>query len=115
MKNSLNILTISTLFMMLLPGCGKDQEISTLSKPVEAIPVKVIFLSQSEVSGSVHSSGQFTTNDETLLSFKTGGIVDRIYVKEGDKIRKGQLLATLNLTEISSQVNQSQIAFEKAS
>jgi RND family efflux transporter MFP subunit len=71
-------------------------------------------LSQAEVSGSVHSSGQFTTDDETMLSFKTGGIIDRIYVKEGDKIKKGQLLATLDLTEISSQVNQTQIAYEKA-
>jgi RND family efflux transporter MFP subunit len=114
MKNSFNILTISALFMLLFPGCGKEQELSTLPKSVEAIPVKVIFLSQLEVSGSVHSSGQFTTNDETMLSFKTGGIVGRIYVKEGDKIRKGQLLATLDLTEISSQVNQTRIAFEKA-
>ncbi|MBK8884570.1 MAG: biotin/lipoyl-binding protein [Bacteroidales bacterium] len=71
-------------------------------------------MNQAEVTGSVQSSGQFTTDDETMLSFKTGGIVDRIYVKEGDKIRKGQLLATLDLTEISSQVNQSQIAYEKA-
>ena len=114
MKNSLNILTFSTLFMMLFPGCGKKQELSTLPKSVEAIPVKVVYLRQAEVTGSVHSSGQFTTDDETLLSFKTGGIIDRIYVKEGDKIKKGQLLATLDLTEISSQVNQTQIAFEKA-
>ena len=115
MKNNFNILTISALFMLLFTGCGKEQELSTLPKSVEAIPVKIIFLSQAEVSGSVHSSGQFTTDDETMLSFKTGGIVDRIFVKEGDKIRKGQLLATLDLTEISSQVNQTQIAFEKAS
>jgi len=115
MKNNIKILTISALFMLLFNGCGKKQELSTLPKSVEAIPVKVIFLSQAEVSGNVHSSGQFTTDDETMLSFKTGGIVDKIYVKEGDKIRKGQLLATLDLTEISSQVNQTQIAFEKAS
>ncbi len=114
MKNSYNILTISTLYMLLLSGCGKEPENHSLPKSVEAIPVKVIYLSRVEVTGSVHSSGQFTTDDETMLSFKTGGIVDRVYVKEGDRIRKGQLLATLDLTEISSQVNQIQIAFEKA-
>jgi RND family efflux transporter MFP subunit len=114
MKNRFNILTISALFMLVLHGCGKEQELSTLPKSDEAIPVKIIFLSQTEVAGSVHTSGQFTTDDETLLSFKTGGLVDRIYVKEGDRIRKGQLLATLDLTEIFSQVNQTRIAFEKA-
>lgn len=114
MKKGINILTISTLSMLLLSGCGKEMELSTFPMPVEAIPVNVIFLSQAEVSGSVHSSGQFTTDDETMLSFKTGGIIDRIYIKEGDKIKKGQLLATLNLTEISALVNQTQIAYEKA-
>jgi len=114
MKNSFNILTISALFMLLLTGCGKEQVLSNLPKSIDAIPVKVVFLNRAEVSGSVHSSGQFTTDDETMLSFKTGGIVDRIYVKEGDKIRKGQLLAILDLTEISALVNQTQIAYEKA-
>jgi RND family efflux transporter MFP subunit len=114
MKKSNNILMISTLYVLLLSGCGKEPENPALPKSVEAIPVKVILLNRAEVTGSIHTSGQFTTNDETMLSFKTGGIVDRIYVKEGDKIRKGQLLATLDLTEISSQVNQTRIAFEKA-
>lgn len=35
-------------------------------------------------------------------------------VKEGDAIKAGQLLATLNLTEIKSQVQQAQIGVEKA-
>jgi len=114
MKNSFNILIISTLSMLLLSGCGKESENPALREAVEPIPVKVIYLTQAEVTGSVHSSGQFTTNDETILSFKTGGLVNRVYIKEGDQIRKGQLLATLDLTEISSQVNQTRIAFEKA-
>jgi RND family efflux transporter MFP subunit len=114
MKNRFKFMVFSTLSMIMIAGCNKVQELSPLPKSAETIPVKVILLSQAEITGSVHSSGQFTTDDETMLSFKTGGIVDRIFVKEGDRIRKGQLLATLDLTEISSQVNQSQIAFEKA-
>ena len=114
MKNNFKILTISTFYVLLLSGCRvKEPENPIQPKSVEAIPVKVIFLNRAEVTESVHSSGQFTTDDETVLSFKTGGLVDRIYVKEGDKIKKGQLLATLDLTEISSVVNQTQIAFDQ--
>jgi RND family efflux transporter MFP subunit len=43
-----------------------------------------------------------------------GGIIERIYVREGEKIRKGQLLATLKATEISAQVQQVQLSVEKA-
>ncbi len=38
-----------------------------------------------------------------------------ILVKEGEGVRKGQLLATLNLTEMNSYVEQADLAFEKAS
>lgn len=78
------------------------------------IPVWIQKLKIEEVSSPIHTSGQFTTNDETSLSFKTGGIIDKIAVKEGDVIRKGQLLATLNLTEINAHVAQAELEFEKA-
>jgi multidrug efflux pump subunit AcrA (membrane-fusion protein) len=35
-------------------------------------------------------------------------------VKEGDAIKKGQVLAVLDLTEINAQVTQATLAFEKA-
>lgn len=93
-----------------MPGNGKENT----SSDNELIPVWIQKLAMEEVSLPIHTSGQFTTNDETFLSFKTGGIIDKIFVKEGDMIRKGQLLATLNLTEINAQVSQAELEFEKA-
>ena len=80
----------------------------------EQIPVQVLKLQQSEFRGQVNASGQFTTDDETNLAFKTGGVIEKIFVKEGDRIHKGQLLAKLNLTEIDAQVAQARLANEKA-
>lgn len=114
MKNSHFIIGINLVGILLLSGCGKPGETAASTKKEEVIPVKIIALNKTEVKESIYSSGQFTTNDETVLSFKTGGVIDRIFVREGDHIQKGQLLATLNLTEISAQVNQAQIAFDKA-
>jgi RND family efflux transporter MFP subunit len=80
----------------------------------ETIPVRIIELQKSNVHTPIHASGQFTTDDETNLSFKTGGVIDRIFVKEGDHVKKGELLATLNLTEINAQVSQAKLGYEKA-
>ncbi|KIO76022.1 RND transporter [Pedobacter lusitanus] len=80
----------------------------------DTIPVKIMKLNQESSNASIAVSGQFTTDDEVLLSFKTGGIINSLLVKEGDAVRKGQLLATLNLTEINAQVQQAQLGFEKA-
>ncbi len=80
----------------------------------ETIPVRIMELKKDEQALTIQTSGLFTTDDETNLAFKTGGIIERIFVKEGDAIRKGQLLATLNLTEIEAQVAQARLGFEKA-
>jgi RND family efflux transporter MFP subunit len=80
-----------------------------------AIPVKVIPVKEYNALETIPVSGQFTTDDEVMMSFKTTGIINKIFVKEGDAIKKGQLLATLNLTEIDASTQQAQLAYEKAS
>lgn len=93
-------------------SAGKDTQADVKT---EAVPVKVMTLSRQDIHPEIKTSGRFTTDDETYLSFKTGGVIGKIYVKEGDAIRRGQLLATLNLTEINAQVRQAQLAHDKAS
>ena len=94
------------------PASGKN---ATVKIQTDTIPVQVTPLDQ---NGSqltpIAVSGQFTTDDETQLGFKTGGVIRSILVKEGDRIHAGQLLATLDLTEINTQVSQAQLGLEKA-
>ncbi|WP_295124726.1 efflux RND transporter periplasmic adaptor subunit [uncultured Chitinophaga sp.] len=107
-----HFILLSSLSILLF-SCGTKQE-TAKQKDENIIPVKVMALGQTGVGGSIEASGKFTTDDETYLSFKTGGIINNIYVKEGDAVRKGQLLATLNLTEINAQVSQLELGHEKA-
>lgn len=80
----------------------------------EPVPVRVISLEKSSVSTVVRGSGQLTTDDQTILGFKTSGIVRSVAVKEGDFVKKGQVLATLDLSEINTHVSQAKHGFEKA-
>ncbi len=82
--------------------------------PDDVIPVKVITLNKAPQQQNVFASGQFTTDDEAVLSFKNGGIIRNILVKEGDTVRKGQVLATLDVTEINAMSQQADIALQKA-
>lgn len=106
--------SIVALSSFILFSCSNKSEEVKSDIPTDIIPVKVMELQSSNIKRVINASGQFTTEDETMLSFKTGGIINKIYVKEGEQIQKGQLLATLDLTEINAQVNQAQIGFEKA-
>lgn len=97
-----------------MQACTPEEKKDTPSTKGEAIPVRVMALQKEESSPVIQTSGLFTTDDETNLAFKTGGIIEKIYVKEGDAIRKGQLLATIDLTEIEAQVAQARLSYEKA-
>jgi RND family efflux transporter MFP subunit len=87
---------------------------STEKVAEEVIPVKTISLQQETVQQTIYASGLFTTDDETNLSFKTSGIINRVLVKEGDAVKQGQLLATLNLTEVNALTEQAALAYKKA-
>lgn len=96
-----------------LYACGSRAADETTTRQ-DVIPVKVMPLRQQNSALTITASGQFTTDDEVYLSFKTGGVISSITVKEGDPVHRGQVLATLHLTEIDAQVNQAQLAYEKA-
>lgn len=62
----------------------------------------------------VRATGLLSTAEQMKLSFKTGGIIQKIVAREGVNVKKGEELARLDLSEISAQVEQAQIAYEKA-
>ncbi|SDH54504.1 efflux RND transporter periplasmic adaptor subunit [Chitinophaga filiformis] len=114
MKSSLSFSLLAS-FSCLVISCGAPSAAENNNSQSAEIPVKLLPLNgQMNANPAIAVSGQFTTDDEVLLSFKTGGIIQRILVKEGDAVKKGQLLAVLNPTEINAQVQQAQLGFEKA-
>jgi len=101
------------LCVSLLAACSSHPVVVSQTDAA-IIPVKIMVLRKENNRSVMSVSGQFTTDDEVMLSFKTGGIINTLSVKEGDAVKKGQLLATLNPTEINAQVQQAQLSAEKA-
>ncbi len=99
------------LIMALIASC-KPAPVKETVTP-ETVKVRMAPVEQRDISLPVRASGIVATSEEIRLSFKTGGIVARTYVKEGDPVKQGQLLAVLNLSEINSQVNQAENGYEK--
>lgn len=97
---------------MLFAECNEKTQAAT--KFDDAVAVKTQVVTRSNYSQPLNYSGAMASTSEARLSFKIGGIISKIYVKEGDVVMKGQLLATLDLTEINAQVQQATQGAEKA-
>lgn len=107
---------ITFLLLLLVAACGKKDTPEEALPPntQEEIPVKVTLVGKENTSESITASGVVSSDTEARLSFKTGGVIDQIYVDEGSAVKKGQLLAKLNLTEINAQVSQAEQGIQKA-
>ncbi|NIV72271.1 MAG: efflux RND transporter periplasmic adaptor subunit, partial [Calditrichae bacterium] len=59
------------------------------------ITVKTTKITRKKMSFPVHTSGMLSSKKEINLSFKTGGILEKLFVDEGQGVKKGKLLAQL--------------------
>jgi RND family efflux transporter MFP subunit len=62
----------------------------------------------------VHGTGVVRLKSETDLSFKVGGVVTSVAVDEGARVKKGQVLARINPTEVTAALTQAQEGATKA-
>jgi RND family efflux transporter MFP subunit len=98
--------------LVVLAACTKKQ---AAEKTVEEIPaVGLVSVSEQALSHPVVGSGVLSSKSELKLGFKTGGMIKRVFVNEGQNVAEGQLLAELDLSEIEAQVGQTQLGLAKA-
>ena len=103
----------SKLFLMaaacsaILSGCG-DSQPQTFTK-------SVMVVSPQRVGGQVARtfSGVIKEAKEISVGFKTPGQISKINVKEGDYVREGQLIATLDDSDYKLGVSAAQIQFNQ--
>ena len=113
-KTIITTVTAALALTVFIVACKqKDKELSSVADVTE-IPVKLFAAQSVVVSEPVSAPGFISSATEARLSFKTGGVIERIYVEEGQAVHKGQLLATINLTEINALVQQAKEGLDKA-
>jgi HlyD family secretion protein len=77
-------------------------------------PTKLAKVEKGDLAKSVVATGKVTPITKVEVKSKASGIVKRLLVDAGDRVKKGQLLAQLDKDEITAQVEQSRAALEAA-
>jgi HlyD family secretion protein len=77
-------------------------------------PVPVITVKKVEVQGRVHGPGTVQCKVPVTVSAKITGILEKLYVDQGDWVRKGQVLAELDAVELKAREMAAQAARNRA-
>ena len=98
MKKIIAILSISAVF---LTSCGGDKKEQIKAEP--AIAVKVSGVSENADGGFITASGKIEAENSANLSTRMMGYVTKIHVKVGQKVGTGQLLVSINNTDLQAK------------
>jgi HlyD family secretion protein len=80
----------------------------------QAPAVPVIVVKQVEIMGKVHGPGTVQSKVPVVVSPRITGILEKLYVDQGDRVQKGQLLAELDSVELRAREAAAQAAKNRA-
>lgn len=106
MKKALLFLLLPVLFL----SCTADKSVKGDKKVI----VKVETVSGGETASANSYVGTVAANSGTVLSFQTGGNVTRLNVREGDHVRRGQLLGTVSPTTLRDSHYATEVTLRQA-
>ena len=105
--------TISVLILLTLAGCSKNEnQAGRLSE--KAIHVVTAPVKSEKVITALRYSGTIEAYQTIPLTFQSTGTVKSVLVAEGDEIRKGQLLATIDDTDSKNMYQIASAKYQQA-
>ncbi len=102
-RNRLIVCMISILLVLFLSSCRKEEK--TVQKPAIR-PIRTVVVGAPDADRERSFSGIARASVETKLSFRVGGEIERLPVVIGRKVKKGDLVATLDATDFKLALNQ---------
>ncbi len=115
MKTTIIGLFIALSGALLLGSCGAEAPKEDSSKEVKLAPK--VTLGDVEIKSFTHEirvQGNVETDQDITLSAEMGGLITKINVKEGQTVRQGSVVATVDASVLSSNLQEIQTQLEYA-
>lgn len=101
-------------FLVLLPSCSRQPAVQAREAAPEIPSVAVARVSTGNLSRNVVLTAEFKPFQEIDVMAKVAGYVKEINVDIGDRVKAGQLLATLEVPEMKDDLNRATAGVQQA-
>ena len=103
---NLSILLVAIAAISLLPGCSKNTAQAAGQRP--PAPVIVATVDQRDVPVQVTAIGNVEAYQTVQVRSQVNGQIERVFFKEGDDVRKGQMLFQLDKAPFQAALEQAE-------
>jgi len=91
---------------------GKGNSLKNKNKnKSEIVPVEVEKVKRGDISSFILSSSTIKAEYSVDVVVETSGIVEKIFADEGDKVKKGKVLAVVNYQELKLEMEKRKMAY----
>ena len=112
-KSRLRILIINLVIVVAIAAVG-FWGYSSLHPKAAPVALSTVTVTRGDVSSTVSSSGTVISPSDIALAPTTSGTLAKLYVKVGQSVRAGQVLARMDTTSLSSAVAQAESSLAQA-
>ncbi|MFQ6371432.1 efflux RND transporter periplasmic adaptor subunit [Shewanella sp. YIC-542] len=102
----ISAIAVAGIMTLMLSGCGEEQ--TTKKEEAFAIPVEVTTVTTGQVSSYYNTTATLEAPEEANVATRIAGVIEQIYVEEGDRVKKGQLLAQIDARQQRYQLAHSE-------
>ena len=110
MKNLVYKATLLTLLGTTLFGCGKKE---IVVKEAAIRPVKTMVIHNDQLGSDRNFPGRVDAVQRAQISFRVAGKLIKMHVKEGDDVKKGEILAELDPTDFKITLANRQASYNR--
>ncbi|PID44041.1 MAG: efflux transporter periplasmic adaptor subunit [Gammaproteobacteria bacterium] len=89
------------------------QTANTASTSESAVPVYCSTIDYEEVSQTVYATGKLAHKGRQSLAFKVSGTITRLNVEEGQRVKKGEVLASLGQRETNAELTKARSVYQQ--
>lgn len=104
---------ISCLVILLLSGCGNQPE-HAASAQAGVIRTAAATAAIRHEPENYEATGAISAQTASVLSSKIMGVIRQVNVREGDHVKKGQVLVNIDPRQVNAQYQQAQAALSEA-
>lgn len=99
----------------LLSGCNHDGSAAPTKQPtVEAVPVEVAVAQREPITATYRGTAALVADHEAQVVAKTSGVLKKLYVEEGERVKAGEVLAELDDADARTKLLQAEAQMHKA-
>lgn len=112
-KSIYTLLVTVALLAAALGGCSSEHEVTQIERPVvEGVMVETI--TPKAIAERYEASGTVAAKTVSAISSRVMGTVTAVKVKEGDRVRAGQVLLVIDARDLSAKVTGAESAYNEA-